>query len=81
MSRHRPDVRILSLTSDEALRRRFSLYWGLDTEPLSVSVGHAGIVRRLLARRVVKTGQLLVFAGGAPGFPQGVTNLIHVVRV
>jgi len=80
VSHHRPDAPILALTADEGLRRRFSLYWGLDTGPLPAAVGRAGIVRRLLARRVVKTGQLLVFASGAPGFPRGVTNLIHVVR-
>lgn len=85
ISRYRPPVRIVAFSSDEAVRRRLALVWGVAAEPFdevrSVDEMLAGLSARLIAGRHARPGDVVVVAAGAPVGEPGRTNLVTLQRV
>jgi pyruvate kinase len=85
VSKCRPGVPILALTSSEEVSRRLQLCWGVQVcqvaEPSSIEdlfdIGTALPVRLKLA----KTGDLVVITAGIPLGVPGTTNLLKVARI
>ncbi|MFQ5913962.1 MAG: pyruvate kinase [Nitrospinota bacterium] len=85
VSKHRPRVRLLAYTPDEAVLRRLSLDWGVT--PFSMPLGDRieemieWVEGDLLRRRLVRRGEAVVIVGGSPVSEGGPTNLLKVHTV
>jgi pyruvate kinase len=85
VSRFRPRVAIIGLTTSEAARRRMTLYWGVETAtPLDVGTEVRGMIdsadERILQEGLLARGDLVVVVAGSPG-GRGGTNRVLVHRV
>jgi pyruvate kinase len=85
VSRFRPRVPIIGLTTSEAARRRMTLYWGVETAtPLPVGTQVRGMIdeadARIVREGLVAPGDLVVVVAGSPG-GRGGTNRVLVHRV
>jgi pyruvate kinase len=85
VSRFRPRVPIIGLTTSEAARRRMTLYWGVETAtPLGVGTQVRGMIaeadQRIVDEGLVDRGDLVVVVAGSPG-GRGGTNRVLVHRV
>ena len=85
MSKCRPKVPILALTSSEVVSRRLQLCWGVQVcqvaEPSSVEALFA-IGAQLPKRLGLATaGDLVVITAGIPLGVMGTTNLLKVERI
>jgi pyruvate kinase len=85
VSRFRPRVPIIGLTTSEAARRRMSLYWGVEAaSPLAVGTDLRDMIAegddRISHEGLVADGDLIVVVAGTPG-GRGGTNRVIVHRV
>jgi pyruvate kinase len=85
VSRFRPRVPIIGLTTSEAARRRMALYWGVEaTSPLAVGTDLREMIaegdERICDERLATPGDLVVVVAGTPG-GRGGTNRVIVHRV
>jgi pyruvate kinase len=85
VSRFRPSIPVLALVNEEIIRRRLSLYWGIQTISVPKTPPfhnvHAFVRPLLLKHRLVKRGQIVVLVGGAPGLSVGETGLLQVLKI
>ncbi len=82
---HRPCMDLLALCTDERVRRRLTLTWGVESELTEEIRGTAHMVRLALeaavARRGARPGEHIVVVAGTPYRVSGRTNLIKVETV
>jgi pyruvate kinase len=82
VARHRPRLPVLALTSDDAVRRRLSLVWGITALHVDWEEGPEAILTRfrdpVRASGLLPPGARVVMTAG---WPSGSTNLVHVVDV
>lgn len=85
LSRLRPSKPVFAFTPDERVRNQMALTWGI--EPILVPmVAHTDAMTeqvdlRLLERKLVTEGDLVVIAAGSPPGQAGSTNLLKVHKV
>jgi pyruvate kinase len=85
VSRFRPRVPIIGLTTSEAARRRMTLYWGVEAAtPLDVGTDLREMIaqgdERIAREGMAGLGDLVVVVAGTPG-GRGGTNRVIVHRV
>jgi pyruvate kinase len=85
VSRFRPRVPIIGLTTSEAARRRMALYWGVEAvSPLDVSTDLGEMIaagdERIIEECMIDAGELIVVVAGTPG-GRGETNRVIVHQV
>ena len=84
MSGCRPNAPILAITPDERVRRKLSLYWGINSLLMQMHsntddmVAEAG---RLLLANGFSVGNMVVMTMGAPVAARNNTNQIRVFRL
>ena len=82
---HRTSIPVLALCTDERMRRRLALVWGVESERIEEIQGTAHMVEVALdsvVRRLgVRPGETVVIVGGTPYQVSGRTNLIKVETV
>ena len=82
---HRPGMGLLALCTDERVRRRLALTWGVESELTEEIRGTAHMVRLALeavvARAGARPGEHVVVVAGTPYRVSGRTNLIKVETV
>ncbi|HYO75975.1 MAG TPA: pyruvate kinase, partial [Thermoanaerobaculia bacterium] len=86
MSKFRPAVPIIALTTSSGVARRMNLLWGVQPFVLrEAGEFHEQIVDRvddfLLAKDIVRPGDRLVILMGSPIYQRAKTNLLRVHRV
>ena len=85
VSKCRPQVPILALTSGESICRRLQLCWGIQicqvAAPSSVEALFAIGAAQSKALRLAKAGDLVVITAGLPLGVAGTTNLLKVERI
>jgi pyruvate kinase len=85
VSKCRPKVPILALTSGEPVSRRLQLCWGVQicqvAEPSSVEALFATGAAKSKTFGLAKTGDLVVITAGLPLGVAGTTNLLKVERI
>jgi pyruvate kinase len=85
VSKCRPKVPILALTSGESISRRLQLCWGVQicqvAKPSSVEALFATGAAMPKALRLAKAGDLVVITAGLPLGVAGTTNLLKVERI
>lgn len=82
---HRPAMAILALCTTEAVRRRLTLLWGVESE-LTADITHTRQMVRLALEAVTERcgaqpGDVIVIVAGTPYRTSGKTNLIKVEEV
>ncbi len=82
---HRPRMPILALSSDERVRRRLALIWGVESELTEELRGTGHMVELAFAtataRCGARSGDTVVIVAGTPYRVSGRTNLIKVETV
>lgn len=82
---HRPRMPLLALCTDDAIRRRLTLLWGVESELTGEITGTAQMVRLALtaarSRCEAKHGDVVVIVAGTPYRVSGRTNLIKVEQM
>lgn len=85
IARHRPQVPIFAVTSDEQTLRRLALVWGVRSGLMAAVKTLEQVVDGCLQiavdQGVVAAGDLVVVTGGAPPGVTGTTNMIQVRTV
>jgi pyruvate kinase len=85
VSKYRPDVPILALTTVRSVAGRLLLYWGVRpqmiVEPTSVDEIFALAARLSRELKVVRPGDLIVITAGIPIGETGTTNMLKVERI
>jgi pyruvate kinase len=85
IARYRPNAPVTALTLSDAMRRRCSVIWGVDSARTvqfrSADELHAGVDDLLLERGLAAPGDIIVVAGGIPLGAQTRTNMLRVHRV
>ncbi len=85
VSKYRPGVPVLAITSDPATIGRILLYWGVHphTVPEAASVEELFAIAVRLTREMglARRGDLIVITGGLPIGVAGSTNLLKVEKV
>jgi pyruvate kinase len=85
VSKYRPGVPILALTTSRAVAGRLLLYWGIRpqmiTEPASVDEIFALTARLSRQLGMVRPGDLIVITAGIPIGEAGTTNMLKVEKV
>lgn len=85
VSKYRPRMPILAITSSELVYRRLLLCWGVQgvqiAKPSSVDELFAIAARLSKELRLAKPGDLVVVTGGIPIGVPGTTNLLKVEKV
>ena len=85
VSKHRPSVPVYAATPFDIVARKISLYWGVV--PIILRTKNttddmiAAVERAMLARKLVKAGDLIVITAGVPVGVPGSTNMIKAHRV
>ena len=85
MSRLRSPIPILAFTPDPAIRRRMSLFWGVESFVVD-RVTHTDQMVGQVDEVIVKSGRakegetVVIISGSPPGIP-GTTNDVRVHRV
>lgn len=85
ISRHRPQIPIFAVTTDERTRRRLALVWGvqatlIERAPTSEAMIES-CMNAALEAGAVKEGDLVIITGGVPVGVPGRTNMIQVRMV
>jgi pyruvate kinase len=85
MSRLRSPIPILAFTPDQAIRRRMSLFWGVESfvvDRVTHTDQMVGQVDEVLVKsgRAVEGETVVIISGSPPGIP-GTTNDVRVHRV
>ncbi len=84
VARFRPQMPIIALAKNDALRRRLVLTWGIQTLPAPLVHRHdlPGAVRGLLLRkRLVRPGDRIVLVGDDPDSRLGQTSMVKVLEI
>ena len=85
VSRFRPMIDIIGMTTDEAAYRKLALSWGvipvMSEEFYSVDVLFHYAKRAAIETGLVKKGDKIVLTGGTPNGKSGNSNLINVETV
>ncbi len=85
VSKYRPRMVILAMTTDEAICRRLVLYWGVlpvhVTTPSSISGLFDEASALSKSAGLARPGDLIVITGGIPLGVKGTTNLLKVETV
>ena len=85
VSRFRPSMPVLALVGERRLRRRFSLYHGIQTIPIKKPIqyqnAHRVVSRYLRKSKVAKKGQTVLLVSGAPGIKAGQTGMAQLVQL
>ncbi len=85
VSKHRPSVPVIAATPSEVVARKVSLYWGVA--PLILRTKHTtddmikAVEAAMLARRLVRKGDIIVITAGVPVGVPGSTNMLKLHRV
>ncbi|HED10947.1 MAG TPA: pyruvate kinase [Caldithrix abyssi] len=84
MSKNRPHVPILALTSHTASYRRMALYWGVEPslieKKVDLDTDIAGFEKHLKKAGLVKSGDKLIIVAGS-SIEEGATNMMRIHRV
>ncbi len=84
MSKNRPHVPIVALTSHAASYRRMALYWGvtpsLIDQKVDLDTDIAGFEKHLKNAGLVKSGDKLIIVAGS-SIEEGATNMMRIHRV
>jgi pyruvate kinase len=85
VSRFRPRVPLLALVHDENMRRRFTLYWGIETQYIPGKVdyhtAHTLVKNHLLRNRRARAGAVAVMVSGSPAMPRRQTGMIQLIKL
>ena len=85
VARHRPAIPVLAFTSDDAVRRRLALVWGVETFVVSPVTDTDAMVaqvdRALVERGRGRAGDAVVIVAGTPPGVVGNTNTLRVHRL
>jgi len=85
VSKYRPGVPVLALTTSRAVADRLLLYWGVRPQvivaPASVDEIFTLAARLSRERGVVRPGDLIVITAGIPIGQTGTTNMLKVERI
>ncbi|MBN1139277.1 MAG: pyruvate kinase [Anaerolineae bacterium] len=85
MSRSRPRCPIVATTSNPAVQRRLSLYWGvtplLERRAPDTDAMIAEAIQAALENSLVRYGDTVVITAGAAGSAPGTTNLIRILVI
>ncbi len=85
VSRFRPNIDIIGMTTDEKSYRKLALSWGvfpmLSEEYFSVDVLFHFAKRAALESGIVKRGDVIVITGGTPNGKSGNSSLINLETV
>jgi pyruvate kinase len=85
VARHRTPIPVIALTSDERVRRRLSLAWGVTTMPAPPDTAAAHILDTfrapVLATGLVAAGATVVVTASWPFSKAGAANLLHVATL
>jgi pyruvate kinase len=85
LSRHRPRVPVVAFSSDEAIRRRMALFWGVLPKVLD-PISNADLMTRVVSERLVedgaaRPGDRVVLVHGSMAGVAGHTNSIRLHRI
>jgi pyruvate kinase len=85
LSRHRPRVAVVAFSSDEAVRRRMALFWGVLPKVLD-PIANADLMTRVVSNRLVedgvaRPGDRVVLVHGSMAGVAGHTNSIRLHRI
>jgi pyruvate kinase len=85
VSKFRPEMPIIGFTIQEEVRRRMSLYWGVDPHIMTLPEGTDKMISEtekiLLKKRIVKKGDSLVIIATSPFALGGKTNIMKLHKV
>ena len=85
ISQGRPEMPIIALTPDVAVRRRLALFWGVSSRLIRKVETTDEMVEEieatLLGDSTVRPGDVLIIISGAPMWVRGTTNLLKLHRV
>jgi pyruvate kinase len=85
LSKYRPMIPAIGVTTDAFVERRLALYWGLQSicleEVTNTDEMILQVEQAVVKRRFVERGDLVVIIAGLPLPITGVTNLIKVHRI
>lgn len=85
VSKYRPHTRIIAFSPSEIVQRQLNLSWGVCSLKMEILNNTDEIIHQteeiLLAKKFVKSGDIIAILLGAPVFFKGTTNLmkLHVV--
>lgn len=82
---HRPNMPVLTLTSNEKTVRRLALSWGMDTVLIDPITGTDDLIQVAFSHAVnrysLKTGDTIMIVAGTPYHVSGKTNLMKVEQI
>ena len=85
VSKFRPGVPIIGFTVRESIRRRMSLYWGINQHimkfPRSTDEMISETEKVLLRKRIVKKGDSIIIIATSPFALGGKTNIMKLHKV
>lgn len=80
-SRQRPRKPVVTFVKDESLRRRLSLYAGVQARRALTGAGHEWLRRAMTRLRVARPGQAVVVLSAGHGAPLGHTTCVEIVQI
>ena len=85
VSRFRPETPVAALLSNEAVRRKLALYWGVQPIAMPCADDTDELVKRAIRTAggagLINHGDLVVVTAGVPAGISGTTNMMRVCRV
>jgi pyruvate kinase len=84
VSCHRPHMPLLALCTDERIRRRLTLMWGVESDLIGDIINTLQMSELALEsarRRGARPGDVVVIVAGTPYKVSGTTNLIKVEQI
>ena len=85
VSRFRPVTPVVALLTDETVRRKLALCWGVQPVMMPHAADTDALVKLAIrtaeAAGLVKSGDLVVVTAGVPAGGSGSTNMIRICRV
>jgi pyruvate kinase len=85
VSRFRPNINILGITTDEHAYRKLALSWGvlpaMAEEYTSIDILFYLAKQTAIKTKLAKKGDVIVITGGTPNGKSGNSNLINVETI
>jgi pyruvate kinase len=85
VSRYRPEMPVLAITSSQVTKRQLCLSWGVDAFNVPSATGILNLFQQgckvALSSSVANKGDLVVITGGVPVGTSGSTNLLKVQKI
>ncbi len=84
ISRFRPQIPIVAFTNSQQIRRKLSLYWGVQTTSIEIMVHmdqQIGVAEQALLAAGFRKGDIVVIVMGTPIEARGSTNLMKVHKL